>query len=131
MGKSFAADRYDIILCYACKYGPNANTLSYDKNVFYYDYDLDHTIQFISHETGTHILFQEYLELYHTHAYNPGDLYAAYESLLMWCNHKVLNTDTLSYGLPQFHDNYYHEIFDSHYTTGVSPLYLLKEALKK
>lgn len=131
MGIPFEADRYDIILCYACKYGPNANTLSYYKNVFYYGYDLDHTIQFISHETGTHILFQAYLELYHTQEYDPGELYAAYESLLMWYNQKVLNTDTLSYGLPQFHDSYYHEIYDSHYTPGVSPLYLLGKALKK
>lgn len=131
MGTSFEADRYDIILCYACKYGPNANTLSYDKNVFYYDYELDHTTQFISHETGTHILFHEYLELYHTQEYDSVDLYAAYESLLMWYNHKVLNTDTLSYRLSQFHDTYYHEIYDRHYTPGVSPLYLLEKALKK
>ncbi len=63
------------------------------------------------------------------HTVEPGDL----EFLQEHANYVAFkdgNTDTLSYGLLQFHDSYYHEIFDSHYTTGVPPLYLLRKALK-
>lgn len=131
MHKPFEADYYEIILCYACQYGPNANSLSYDKNVFYYDYSLDHTIEFISHETGIRILFQQYLKLYEEDLYDPGELYAAYESLLMWYNKKVLNNQQLSYRLMQFRDEHFHQIYDSYYTPEASPLFLLETALQK
>jgi len=47
---------YEIVLVSATKNGPTANSLGYGRNVFYSSSDFDWLTQFISHETGTHIL---------------------------------------------------------------------------
>lgn len=49
---------YEIVLCSALKDGPQANSLGYERNTFYHDYDLGWTTDFISHEVGTHIMMK-------------------------------------------------------------------------
>ncbi len=55
-GLAFRTELYEIVLVSAIKNGPNANSLGYDRNVFYCGSDFDWLTQFISHETGSHIL---------------------------------------------------------------------------
>ncbi|HCJ10626.1 MAG TPA: hypothetical protein DHW14_05615 [Clostridiales bacterium] len=55
-GLEFRAARYQIVLVSATKNGPDANSLGYDRNVFYPYQDFDTLTQLMSHETGTHLL---------------------------------------------------------------------------
>jgi hypothetical protein len=49
-GKTFTKDNYHILLCYANKNGLNANSLSYNKNVFYYNSSDKYLRDFVSHK---------------------------------------------------------------------------------
>lgn len=129
LNAEFDADRYKIILCYASKNGPDANSLSYDKNVFYYDSPLERIVHFISHEIGTHILSRCF-ELIDVGEYDQAEFYAAYEVLSMFYNKMVLGHDDLEYRLGQFHDEHYLAVFAQHYRKGISPAELLTLSLR-
>lgn len=86
LGIPFASNRYEIVLCYANKNGPDYNSLGYSGNLFYYDKPFKRTCQFLSHEIATHLLIDIYFNLAKTGKYEHARLYAAYESLAKFYN---------------------------------------------
>jgi hypothetical protein len=115
-GREFKFDNYYIVLCSAIKNGPNANSLGYDRNIFYHDISFDYMTEFISHETGTHILIDVVKELYELKKFEGGVLYGAYESLAKFYNTIILKNKTLEPSMPFFHDEKYLEIYDEIYS---------------
>lgn len=111
----FKFNNYHIVLCSAIKNGPNANSLGYDRNVFYHDMPFDEMTQFISHETGTHILIEIYKEISRLNRFDSALLYGAYECLAKFYNTIILDNRNLRYQMPYFHEKeylgIYHEIF--------------------
>ncbi len=123
---------YEIILCSALKGGPNANSLGYQKNTFYYGYDFDWTTDFISHEVGTHILISVMNEVNSSKAYDQYLVYRAYEDLARFYNFKVLGRDTL-YGIgPQYHCDEFQAIYSEIAVNepGISPAALLAKGIE-
>jgi hypothetical protein len=109
-GLTFKCPTYRIILCSALKDGPNANSLGYEKNTFYYGYGFDWTTDFISHEVGSHILVDVWKEA----MASGGSDYLAYravENLARFYNFRVLGKETL-YGMS---GQYYCDEFRSVY----------------
>ena len=126
-GKTFMKDRYYIILCYANKNGPNANSLSYDMNVFYYGSSDGYIRDLVSHEVGTHLLSELLFKL---REFDPVR-YAALECLAMFYNLKVLKSERLSYTLSQFQCDKFLPLYDKHYYRGINPERLMELALKE
>jgi hypothetical protein len=125
-GKTFIKDNYHILLCYANKNGPNANSLSYDKNVFYYNSSDKYLRDFVSHEIGTHLLS----ELFYSEAFDPIR-YAAVECFAMFLNFKVLKSKKLNYNLSSFHCDKFLNLYKKHYYKGITPEKLIEIALKE
>jgi hypothetical protein len=128
-GIDFKVSEYQIVLVSAIKNGPNANSLGYDRNVFYSENDLKWTIDFISHEVGTHIMFdiaKEFMkEMYFETNSNIDEkaqkfqrFYKAYECLAQFYNTMVLKRK-LNYDLTIFESNKYISFYHKLYTTGV------------
>ncbi len=105
-GKEFKAERYHILLCSALQNGPNANSMGYDKVVFWSGRDLEWTIDFISHEVGTHLLVDALRESSEGNGGDWNEIYAAYESLCRYLNSFVLEREP-RYKLDQFHESEY------------------------
>lgn len=129
LGMAFAGPHYDIALCFANKNGPDYNSLGYDSNLIYYDKPLTKTCQFVSHEIATHLLIDLYFEYAKSGKYEHRALYAAYETLAMFYNRKLLGVSKLAYDIPQFDDESHLKLYEEHYHDGVSPADLLKAAL--
>jgi hypothetical protein len=129
-GKTFLKDKYYILLCYANKNGPDANSLSYNKNIFYYSSSDEYIREFVSHEVGTHLLF----ELFYPSGFDSEFdqvRYAALESLAMFFNLKVLKSEGLSYDLPQFRCGEFLSLYGKHYYKGIKPEELMELTLKE
>lgn len=127
VGIDFKVPEYQIVLVSAIKNGPNANSLGYDRNVFYSDNELEWTIDFISHEVGTHIMFDSsktfmkemFLDTNTTmddKAQKFQRFYKAYECLAQFYNTKILG-EGLSYNLLNFESDkylsFYHKLYES------------------
>jgi len=145
-GLEFKGDSYEIILVSALKNGPNANSLSYDRNVFYSGSDFEWMTQFISHETGTHILTLTDMIFFSpdeggmVHPDGPGGpaysfdlVYRAYENLCRFYNTLVLGTrDIYTMG-----DDYWGDEFDTVYREihaadpGLTPREMLLEGIAR
>lgn len=125
-GKTFLKNNYYILLCYTNKNGPDANSLSYDKNIFYYDSPDDYLRDFVSHEVGTHLL----CDLILLEKFDPIR-YAAFECLAKFFNQKVLKSKKLSYTLSVFNDNKFLSLYDKHYKKGIKLEKLIELALKE
>lgn len=80
-GLAFKTPTYEIALCVACEGGPDAVSAGYDRNHLFYGRDLPYLVQFVSHETGTHILIDTYTQAMASGHHDPPTVYAAYESL--------------------------------------------------
>jgi hypothetical protein len=128
-GIDFKVTEYQIVLVSAIKNGPNANSLGYDRNVFYSENDLKWTIDFISHEVGTHIMFdiaKEFMkEMYFETNSNIDEkaqkfqrFYKAYECLAQFYNTMVLKRK-LNYDLTIFESNKYISFYQKLYNSGV------------
>jgi len=110
-GETFRSDLYEIVLVSALKGGPNANSVGYDRNVFWSGSDPPWLEQFVSHETGTHLLIGVLKDYVRSWGRTEGPdaapgvapdfdlLYRAYENLARFLNSLVLGTDRL-YALP-------------------------------
>ena len=109
-GLDFLYDKYEIVLCSANANGPDANSLGYERNLFYSGYDIDKTMEFISHEVGTHILIHIIKELWGQ--FHGQILYSAYESLVKFYNKIIFEEDQISYSLEQFNDNEFFHIYN-------------------
>lgn len=112
-GKKFKFNNYYIVLCSAAKNGPDANSLGYDRNVFYHDKLFDHMTQSISHEVGTHILVDEFKEIISMNKFDLNVLYWAYENLAKFYNTIILKNKNLKYDMP--HDKEYLKIYNELY----------------
>ncbi len=103
-GLTFLFDSYSIVLVSAIRNGPNANSLSYDRNVFYSGSDFGWMCDFISHEVGTHILIDVHRKAISKNRW-PFDLcYKAYENLARFYNGLVLSKPHL-YSMPPQYDH--------------------------
>jgi hypothetical protein len=140
-GIDFKVTEYQIVLVSAIKNGPNANSLGYDRNVFYSENDLEWTIDFISHEIGTHIMFdiaKEFMKEMYVETNSNIDekaqkfqrFYKTYECLAQFYNTIVLKRN-LNYDLTIFESDKYISFYQKLYTTGVK-LYdkLIKAAME-
>lgn len=110
-GTTFKFDVYHIILCSAIKNGPNANSVGYDRVVFYHDSPFDEITQFISHEIGTHILIDDLKHLNIMNVCEFPVLYEAFECLARYFNTLILNDTNLVYRLSRFHVAEYMDIY--------------------
>lgn len=118
LGIEFRIHPYEIVLCSAIRNGPNANSLGYERNVFYAGpgQDLDFVRKFISHEVGTHILFPVIKAMYNPDA-DPALLYRAFENAARFYNSLILGSSEL-YPLGPYYDaerffEIYREIHES------------------
>jgi hypothetical protein len=82
----FKFDTYELALCRAIEGGPNAISVGYERNHFYYSGDLSGFTQFVSHETGTHILIDVFNQMMEQQRYPFPVVYSAYESLALFYN---------------------------------------------
>ncbi|ONN27361.1 hypothetical protein XJ44_04010 [Thermosipho affectus] len=136
-GIDFKFGEYQIVLVFSIENGPNANSLGYDRNVFYSGSRLDWLLDFISHEVGTHILIDLGLPMIKKFISNDRlqtqaevkqfqQFYMAYECLPQFYNTMVLAKE-LTYDLIQFKSDKYLRIYGELYDTGK---YSAKEMLE-
>jgi hypothetical protein len=130
LGLEFAADAYNIVICFANKNGPDYNSLGYSGNLFYYDKPFDRTWQFVSHEIGTHLLIDTYFKLARSNKYEHRKLYSAYETLAMFYNRMILGLDKLAYQIPQMNDRWHLQRYAELYERGIGPEALLVKLLE-
>lgn len=127
MGKN-----YYILLCHANENGPDANSVSYNKNIFYYGSNEKYIVDFVSHEIGTHILID--LIYKNPETYNPSKfelIYATFENLARFYNIKVLERKNLNYTLNfKYKIEIFMEIFEKYYKPGVKSETLFKSTLE-
>lgn len=110
-GREFRADRYEIVLCSAIRNGPNANSLGYDRNVFFSGSDPAFLTEFISHETGTHILIDLMKSGFWREAGYPfGLAYEGYENLSKFYNAFILGRRPATYKVSRADDRW-QEVF--------------------
>ncbi len=100
-GREYRAARCKILLCSALANGPNANSMGYDRIVFWSGKELAWTLDFISHEVGTHLLIDILRTLRDDPDIEWNSLYAAYESLCRYLNTLVLGREPV-YKIEQF-----------------------------
>lgn len=128
-GLAFAAPRYQILLCYACANGPDMNSLSYDRNVFYSEAAPEVFLEQLSHEVGTHLLAPVGAEVRAAHPEVPAAThYAAYETLAMFLNRRALGATKLAYRLPAFGDQERLRFYEENWKEGVTARDLLLKA---
>ncbi len=128
LGESFQASRYEILL-YSANNGLNANSLSYDKNTFYFDDpDDEHMLQFVSHEVGTHILLPVMNRVAGSGRYKFQDVYNAYEILAMFYNQRIIAAP-LRYHMENYGETRLLAAYARQYRDGASPEELLLAVL--
>lgn len=94
-GKTWRRPNYQIRLCAALQRGPQANSLAYDVNTFYYVQDMEWMKDFISHEVGTHILIDDNREVMRSDKYDQWLVYRGFENLARFFNFMVLGKERL------------------------------------
>jgi hypothetical protein len=113
-GFEYAGDKFSVELCSAIKNGPNANSIDYERVVFYHDTPFEKLIQLITHEVGTHLLIDLVKQLGRDSEFGWSQLYGAYESLAMYFNAFIWGKTELAYELPpSFHHRDYLRLFDT------------------
>jgi hypothetical protein len=131
-GSKFKFDEYQIVLYSANKNGPNANSFGYNRNAFYYlPDDIDITIQFISHETGTHILIDSLSYVIQMNRFEYLDVYMAYEHLAEFYNIEYVFTEKQTVNIVNY-DTKYHQIYTDTYNSNdnICPTDLLTKGLE-
>ena len=130
LGLTFVSDRYEIVLCYANRNGPDYNSLGYCGNLCYFDKPLERTWQFVSHEVGTHLMIDTLLKVSREPGVNFRKLYAAFETLAMFYNRRLLGLTELAYEIPQFDDRRHLELYSRVYTDQTTPEQMIRVALE-
>lgn len=130
LGKSFNGD-YRIYLCRHNSYGPDANSICFDRNIFCaFKYE-NRVIDFVSHEVGTHLFFEEAFlndSLKKLRKDNYRVFYAAFESLAMFLNGKVMEKN-VSYSLDNFRAKEFGEIYAKVYQPNISVEAMIREGV--
>lgn len=119
-GRRFKCGLYQIVLCSAIQNGPNANSLGYDRNVFYSGGKISKTLQLISHETGTHLLIDEFMRLISSNRFQYSTVYAAYECLCKFYNSLILRRMP-DYKMTQFNESGYLPVYKKLYASFPKP----------
>lgn len=131
LGIEFKVHPYEIVLCSAIKNGPSANSLGYERNVFYSGDDMDYIKKFISHEVGTYILFPVLRDL--PSERDPSLAYKAFESLARFYNSLALGTKDL-YPMGTYYDaDRFFSIYEDIHRTcpGMSPKEMILEGMAR
>lgn len=127
LGVPFGRD-YRIYLCRHNSYGPDANSICFDRNIFNgFKYE-NMVVDFVSHEVGTHMLYKaawldDDLKVQRKENYEV--FYAAFESLAMFYNAKILGKH-LSYDMEYFRGAEFTEIYNNIYHPKMSTQELLR-----
>jgi hypothetical protein len=112
----FKFDKFQVVLCSAIKNGPNADSLGYDRVVFFSGRPPDYTRQMISHEVGTHLLIDIMKDVNNLGKFEFKTVYGAYECLLKFYNRIILEDVNLAYNISEFKEmeilDIYGEIFN-------------------
>jgi len=127
LGMRFNGD-YHISLCRYNGDGPDANSLSFDRNLFYAGSDDGYLFDFISHEVGTHLLYEDAFstdELKVLRDTHERPFYAGFETLAMFYNQQLLGRK-LCYNLDFFKGNEYGAIYKNAYHQGIRAAELLR-----
>jgi hypothetical protein len=122
-GILFHSDSYKIGMIKYLRNGPQANSLSYDKNLFYTATDQD-TLNyfrfFISHEVGTHLLKELTLDKFESEDINLLQIaYIACENIARYYNMKILPS-SMKYSL---NEEFYHDSVFESILPGIENLY--------
>jgi hypothetical protein len=104
-GLSFKTPEFRVELCAAIENGPNANSISYDRVMFYSETPFPKMLHFISHEIGTHILIDLLKEQRQSGRFPWPELYAACETLAKFYNTLVIGEEQLAYDMSAFRDS--------------------------
>jgi hypothetical protein len=131
-GLVFEFDVYEIVLCSAIKNGPDANSLAYDRVIFYSGSEREAMTEFISHEIGTHILIGMLKKVAGTEQFEFPVLYEAYELLARHYNTIILGRSPLGYSMSNFHVTEYLDIYKKLHESDpqISPEDLLIKGIK-
>lgn len=125
----FKTDQYQIVLISANKNGPNANSLGYDRNAFYYNLDPPMLLQFISHEVGTHLLIDDFRLVMQMNRFEYRDVYKAFENMAEFYNVKCIFKGKPLYGYDiEKYDRIYAALFNSN--RNLSPKELMIKGLE-
>lgn len=130
LGKNFNGD-YRIYLCLHNSYGPDANSICFDRNIFCAMKYENRVIDFVSHEVGTHLFFEEaFLNdgLKNLRKDNYRVFYAAFESLAMFLNGKIMGKP-VSYSLDNFRAKEFGEIYAKVYQPNVTVEAMIHEGV--
>jgi hypothetical protein len=128
-GVRFKTNEYQIVLFSANKNGPNANSLGYDRNAFYYDRDTQTMVQFISHEVGTHLLIDVFNQVMQMNRFEYSDVYKAYENMAEFYNVKFIFKGQPLYGYDvKKYYQIYTDLYDSN--QNISPTDLMIKGLE-
>jgi len=129
-GLTFKFDVYDILLCSAIENGPNANSLGYDRVVFYSGTPMDKMLDFICHEIGTHIFMDDIKVIRDGGTFLWPDLYEGFECLAQFYNTLVLDRSDLHYSV-NFHVDEYMKIYGDLYRPGIAVRDMLEQGIKR
>ncbi|MGD8782347.1 MAG: hypothetical protein PVH88_25725 [Ignavibacteria bacterium] len=129
----FGAD-YQIFLTYSNKKGPNANSMSFDKNMFYYNFSDQRILDFVNHEIGTHLIVPLFWNDKRIEPYFAEDfskVYNAIEVLCLFYNKKIFNKDSLGYNMNDYDADEYEKIYNKYYTEEISHIDLLLKGIEE
>jgi hypothetical protein len=132
-GIEFKFDLYQILLCGAIKGGPDADSLGYDRVVFYHGSPMKEICQFVSHEIGTHLFIDDFRKLAGSNRFAYADLYEAMECLAHYYNTIILEKPELAYAhrLRNFHAVDYAKIYAQihHSEPHLTPFELMEKGI--
>ncbi len=107
-GAAFRFDRFEVVLCAANEQGPDANSLGYDRVLFFYRRPPEHLFELVSHEVGTHVLIDIFRDMLAEDMPGKKHLYWAYENLARHYNAQLLDREPV-YDIPG--DDVYTELY--------------------
>ena len=132
-GETFLYPAYRIVLSSALENGPNADSLGYERNLFYSGTELNYLVHLISHEVGTHLLMTNAsMPIEKSGDFSSGDVYAAQECLSKFYNSMIIKENPV-YDMSKFHDKQYLPVFKRIYSRNpaIKPAELLRLGLRK
>jgi len=104
-GLKFQSHKFEVVLYSANKNGPGANSLSYDRDAFYYALsNTEDLLQFICHEVGTHILINSLIAIMKMDRFEFQDIYTSYENTAEFytANHILKREPIIGYDVEKY-----------------------------
>jgi hypothetical protein len=129
-GRTFKFNEYLILMCSAIKNGPNANSLAYDRVVFYSGTQMDKMVDFICHEIGTHIFMDDIKIIRDSGEFSWPDLYEGFECLAQFYNTLILGRNDLHYSV-NFHVDEYMKIYGELYHPNITVVEMLEKGIER